>query len=104
MSKIMDRGKSFERLGLLGAFLLALSLRLLSAKNALVGGDLLFYGYDSFYHMRRILYTAENFPSTLWFDSYLNHPSGLNITWPPSSTRSWPELPSSWVAALEPRR
>jgi len=83
MEKLRGRRGSHESLYVLGAFLLALSLRLLSAKNALVGGDLLFYGYDSFYHMRRILYTAENFPSTLWFDSYLNHPSGLNITWPP---------------------
>src|SRR5690606_21714174 len=42
-----------------------------------------FFSYDSFYHMRRIFYTTENFPHTLWFDSYLNHPFGLEITWPP---------------------
>lgn len=79
----MDRGKSYELLGVLGAFLLGLLLRLVPARNALVGGDVLFYGYDSFYHMRRIFYTAENFPTTLWFDSYLNHPWGLELLWPP---------------------
>ncbi len=79
----MDRGKSYELWGVLGAFLLGLSLRMVSAGNALVGGDVLFYGYDSFYHMRRIFYTAENFPHTLWFDSYLNHPQGLELLWPP---------------------
>jgi oligosaccharyl transferase (archaeosortase A-associated) len=82
-SKFMDRGKSYELLGVLGAFLLGLLLRLVPARNALVGGDVLFYGYDSFYHMRRIFYTAENFPTTLWFDSYLNHPWGLELLWPP---------------------
>ncbi len=79
----MDRGKSYELLGVLGAFLLGLLLRLVPARNALVGGDVLFYGYDSFYHMRRIFYTAENFPHALWFDSYLNHPWGFELLWPP---------------------
>ncbi|HII05771.1 MAG TPA: peptide transporter [Methanotrichaceae archaeon] len=79
----MGRGKSYELLGVLGAFLLGLLLRLVPARSAVVGGDVLFYGYDSFYHMRRIFYTAENFPHTLWFDSYLNHPWGLELLWPP---------------------
>ncbi len=79
----MDRGKSYELLGVLVAFLLGLLLRLVPARNALVGGEVLFYGYDSFYHMRRIFYTAENFPNALWFDSYLNHPWGFDLLWPP---------------------
>jgi len=33
--------------------------------------------------MRRILYTVDNFPHTLWFDSYLNYPHGLDLMWPP---------------------
>ncbi len=79
----MDRGKSYELLGVLVAFMLGLLLRLVPARNALVGGEVLFYGYDSFYHMRRIFYTAENFPNALWFDSYLNHPWGFDLLWPP---------------------
>jgi oligosaccharyl transferase (archaeosortase A-associated) len=83
MLKFADRWKSYERLGVLGAFLLGLALRLIPARGSFVGGDVLFYGYDSFYHVRRIFYTAENFPHTLWFDSYLNHPWGFELLWPP---------------------
>jgi len=79
----MDRERSYELWGVFAAFILGLLLRLVPARNALVEGGILFYGYDSFYHLRRILYTAENFPHTLWFDSYLNHPLGLELTWPP---------------------
>ena len=79
----MDRERSYELLGVSAAFLLGLLVRLVPARNALVDGEIVFYGYDSFYHLRRILYTTENFPSTLWFDSYLNHPFGLELTWPP---------------------
>ncbi|MCR3883737.1 STT3 domain-containing protein [Methanotrichaceae archaeon M04Ac] len=77
------RGRSRELWGVLAAFLLALFLRLVPARNAFVEGGIQFFSYDSFYHMRRIVYTVENFPSTLWFDSYLNHPHGLDLTWPP---------------------
>jgi oligosaccharyl transferase (archaeosortase A-associated) len=83
MLKFVNRGKSYELLGVLVAFLLGLVLRLVPARNSLVGGDILFYGYDSYYHVRRIFYTAENFPHTLWFDSYLNHPWGFKLLWPP---------------------
>jgi len=79
----MARERSRELWGVLAAFLLGLFLRLVPAKNAFVDGGVQFFGYDSFYHMRRIVYTVENFPQTLWFDSYLNHPHGLDLTWPP---------------------
>ncbi|HWR25839.1 MAG TPA: oligosaccharyl transferase, archaeosortase A system-associated, partial [Methanosarcina sp.] len=46
-------------------------------------GGITFTGYDDFYHMRRILYTASNFPHSLNFDSYLNYPSGFEVGWPP---------------------
>ncbi|KQC12563.1 MAG: STT3 domain-containing protein [Methanothrix sp.] len=83
MSKVVGREESYGCLCVLGAFLLGLLLRLVPARNALIGGDILFYGYDSFYHVRRIFYTTENFPETLWFDSYLNHPWGFELSWPP---------------------
>jgi dolichyl-diphosphooligosaccharide--protein glycosyltransferase len=79
----MARERSWEVLGVSAVLLLGLLLRLIPARNSLVEGQILFYSYDSFYHMRRILYTVENFPQTLWFDSYLNHPRGLELTWPP---------------------
>jgi len=52
-------------------------------RGAIVGGDVLFFGSDAFYHMRRVLYTVDHFPSTLWFDSYLDYPRGLELLWPP---------------------
>jgi dolichyl-diphosphooligosaccharide--protein glycosyltransferase len=79
----MEREKSYEIWGVLAAVILGLILRLIPARNALAGGEITFYSYDSFYHLRRIFYTVENFPSTLWFDSYLNHPHGFGLTWPP---------------------
>ncbi|MEA2046142.1 MAG: oligosaccharyl transferase, archaeosortase A system-associated [Euryarchaeota archaeon] len=79
----MEKRGSYESWGVLAAFILAFLSRMSPAKNALVDGNILFYGYDSFYHMRRILYTVDNFPNTLWFDSYLNYPHGLELTWPP---------------------
>ncbi|KUK94790.1 MAG: Oligosaccharyl transferase, STT3 subunit [Methanothrix harundinacea] len=79
----MEREKSYEIWGVLAAVILGLVLRLIPARNALAGGEIAFYSCDSFYHLRRIFYTVENFPSTLWFDSYLNHPHGFGLTWPP---------------------
>ncbi|MGC9514223.1 STT3 domain-containing protein [Methanocrinis sp.] len=63
--------------------LLGLLLRMAPFRGALLGGHVLFFGSDSFYHMRRVLYTVDHFPSTLWFDSYLDYPEGLELLWPP---------------------
>ena len=81
--KQLERRWPKEGLAVLGAFLLALLLRLYPARNCIVDGRIVFFGYDSFYHIRRIAFTAENFPATLWFDPYLNYPLGHPITWPP---------------------
>lgn len=79
----MDISGRHQPMAIIAIVFTGLLLRLLPAKNAIVDGAVLFYGYDPFYHLRRIHYTAENFPSTLWFDSYLNHPQGLDLLWPP---------------------
>ena len=79
----MEKVRRYELLGVLAAVLVGLFLRLVTARNSLVGGEIRFYGCDSFYHIRRALYTSENFPHTLRFDSYLNHPWGFELTWPP---------------------
>ena len=63
--------------------ILGLLLRLYAGRNTLQGGNVLFVGFDEFYHMRRILYTVAHFPNTLWFDSYIDYPHGYNNTWPP---------------------
>jgi oligosaccharyl transferase (archaeosortase A-associated) len=79
----LDRGDVRELASVFAISLLGLFLRMAPFRGALVGGDLLFFGSDSFYHMRRILYTVDHFPSTLWFDSYLDYPRGLELLWPP---------------------
>lgn len=38
---------------------------------------------DSYYHLRRISYTINNFPKILTFDPYLSHPYGEFVPWPP---------------------
>ncbi|MHC1631074.1 MAG: oligosaccharyl transferase, archaeosortase A system-associated [Methanotrichaceae archaeon] len=78
----MNREKLYDLSAVFATFF-GLILRLIPAKNVLVGGNILFYGYDPFYHMRRILYTVNHFPHTLWFDSYLNYPYGMKLGWPP---------------------
>jgi oligosaccharyl transferase (archaeosortase A-associated) len=79
----MDRFKRYERAGLVSAIVLGLLLRLFAGRNALLGGNVLFDGYDTYYHMRRVLYTVVHFPNTIWFDSYLDYPHGMELTWPP---------------------
>ena len=79
----MDRGKRSEPAELLAIVLFGFLLRLFAGRSSLTENGILLPGYDEFYHMRRILYTVNHFPDTLWFDSYLNYPQGLNITWPP---------------------
>lgn len=38
---------------------------------------------DELYHMRRIWFTVVNFPDSLDFDIYLNHPAGASPIWTP---------------------
>lgn len=81
--KNADVGKRHEYLELFTVFLLGFMLRLFAGRSSLQGGSVQFMGADGFYHMRRILYTVAHFPNTLWFDSYLSYPYGMNLTWPP---------------------
>ncbi len=78
-----DRNKLSALVGVFAAVLLGFLLRMATARNVLADGDLAFYGYDSYYHMRRVLYTIDHFPHTLWSDSYLNYPHGMELMWPP---------------------
>ena len=79
----MDQGKRSEPAELLAVVIFGFLLRLFAGRNSLTENGVLLPGYDEYYHMRRILYTVNQFPDTLWFDSYLNYPQGLDITWPP---------------------
>jgi oligosaccharyl transferase (archaeosortase A-associated) len=79
----MNQEKRIEPAEVLAIAVVAFSLRLFSGRFSLSEKGIIFPGYDEYYHMRRILYTVNHFPNTLWFDSYLNYPKGLGITWPP---------------------
>jgi oligosaccharyl transferase (archaeosortase A-associated) len=79
----MDRGKRSEPAELIAVVLFGFLLRLFAGRSYLTENGVLLPGYDEYYHMRRILYAVNHFPNTLWFDSYLNYPHGLSITWPP---------------------
>lgn len=61
----------------------AFLMRMLSYASLTADGGITFTGYDEFYHMRRILYTVSNFPSSLNFDTYINYPHGFEVGWPP---------------------
>jgi dolichyl-diphosphooligosaccharide--protein glycosyltransferase len=80
----MNQGRKRSELAeLIAVLVFGLLLRLFAGRASLTENGILLPGYDEYYHMRRILFTALHFPNTLWFDSYLNYPYGLEITWPP---------------------
>ena len=79
----MDRGNRSETAELLAVVLLGFLLRLFAGRSSLVDSGVLFASDDEYYHMRRILYTVNHYPNTLWFDSYIDYPSGFKLTWPP---------------------
>jgi len=79
----MDRGRRSESAELLAIVLVGFLVKLFAGRYSFTENGIIFSGYDDYYHMRRILYTVNHFPNTLWFDSYLNSPYGLNLTWPP---------------------
>lgn len=79
----MDRGNRSETAELLAVVFLGFLLRLFAGRPYLVDSGVLFDSYDDYYHMRRILYTVSHFPNTLWFDSYIDYPSGFSLNWPP---------------------
>ena len=67
---------------LTGIFTIAFVIRSLGIRNIFTDGNVIFLGYDPYYHMRRVLAIVEagNYIS---FDSYLNYPYGLHIGWMP---------------------
>ena len=82
-SKPLTSSLKFSIISLTAVTLVAFLMRMLSYASVTANGNITFAGYDDFYHMRRILYTASNFPQSLNFDSYLNYPYGFEIGWPP---------------------
>jgi dolichyl-diphosphooligosaccharide--protein glycosyltransferase len=65
-----------------GLFALAFGIRALTAPRMLAGGVHL-RDPDGWYHLRRIVYSIENFPSALTTDPYVAWPTGAKPIWPP---------------------
>ncbi len=68
---------------LAGILVLGLVIRLLPMLYTMVDGRIILMGPDSYYHMRRIVYTIVHFPIPNFYDSYVNYPYGYYIGWPP---------------------
>jgi len=68
----------------LGLFAAAVVVRSLEIGLVFVEREVLFpMGADEMYHLRRIWFTVVNFPASLDFDFYVNHPEGAPPLWPP---------------------
>jgi len=66
-----------------GLFGLAFVVRALPRQRVFVDDDILPFGYDAFYHLRRIVYSVVRFPDVLDFDRYINYPEGGKPIWSP---------------------
>ena len=80
MVKLTRRG---EIIILLILFLIAFFIRMLTYGSIFVGNNIRFLEFDPFYHMRRAVSFAENFPHTWNFDTYIDYPYGNIVGWPP---------------------
>jgi len=71
--------------------LLAFAIRALHAPSVFLDGRVQLRDPDAYYHMRRILFTLVNFPTTLGIDPYLAPPAGGRSIWPPlfDTTAAW---------------
>lgn len=61
----------------------AVAVRALPRQRVFVGEDIVPFGNDAWYHLRRIVYSVVRFPDVLSFDRYINHPEGAKPIWTP---------------------
>jgi asparagine N-glycosylation enzyme membrane subunit Stt3 len=64
-------------------FLIAFFVRMLTYSSIFVGNNVRFLEFDPFYHMRRAVSFAVNFPHIWSFDTYIDYPYGNAPGWPP---------------------
>ena len=62
---------------------LAFAVRLLRWHGVFSNGTVFLYDGDDYYHLRRMMSAASNFPFLPTFDWYLGYPHGFNCPWPP---------------------
>lgn len=64
-------------------FILALIFRFASIDGVFSGKEIIFPGFDGYYHLRLITYSVHNFPGFLGSDTYVNYPIGYTVGWMP---------------------
>jgi dolichyl-diphosphooligosaccharide--protein glycosyltransferase len=64
-------------------FLVAVAIRALPWRTVFVGDEILFFDPDSYYHLRRIVWSVVHFPAVLDFDRYVAFPEGGRPIWTP---------------------
>lgn len=64
-------------------FLTAFFVRMITYSSIFVGNNVRFLEFDPFYHMRRVVSFAVNFPHIWSFDTYIDYPYGNAPGWPP---------------------
>lgn len=63
--------------------LLTFAIRFVPNSLNAINLGITFLSPDPYYHLRRIVLTAQNFPHFPGFDYYLSYPTGANCIWPP---------------------
>lgn len=66
-----------------GLFVVALAIRALPWPAVIRPDGIYPFDYDVYYHLRRVQYALEHFPTILDFDPYLNFPAGARPIWSP---------------------
>jgi dolichyl-diphosphooligosaccharide--protein glycosyltransferase len=56
-----------------------LAIRLQSYDNFIRDGEVYFSGNDAWYHYREVMYTVQNWPSTMPFDPWTYYPYGTVV-------------------------
>jgi asparagine N-glycosylation enzyme membrane subunit Stt3 len=69
-------------LAILG-LLVALAVRLAPWRSVFAPSGVLFADGDDYYHLRRMMTAAAQFPFLSSFDRYLGHSQGFTVSWPP---------------------
>lgn len=74
--------KGNEIIILIILFFLAFTVRMATYDSIFVGDKIRLLEFDTYYHMRRVVSFADNFPHIWDFDTYLDYPYGNVVGWP----------------------
>ncbi len=77
------RGRAARWLAPAALFAAAVAIRALPWRTVFVGDAIFLFDHDSYYHLRRIVWSVVHFPAALGFDRYLNFPEGGRAIWTP---------------------